>query len=129
MIKNITKKKILVKNFETADSFGKRTKGLMFRNNLPLNSGLLMIFKKEGEHGIWMLGMRFPIDLVFIDCKKRIVDIKHSVKPLGKNPNTWKVYKPSKPCKYVLEVNSGLMQKTKTEVGDFLEFNDVAKFF
>ncbi len=122
MIKNLTKKKILVREFETANSIGKKTKGLMFRKELAPHSGLLMIFRNERKHEIWMFGMRFPIDIVFIDKRKRIVDIKHSVKPMGKNPKTWRVYRPKEPCKYVLEVNSGLIEKTKTGIGDVLEF-------
>ncbi|MEE9323419.1 MAG: DUF192 domain-containing protein [Candidatus Aenigmarchaeota archaeon] len=122
MIKNITKEKILVKNLETADSIGKKTNGLMFRKNLARDSGLLMVFGYERKHEIWMLGMRFPIDIVFIDKDKRVVDIKHSVKPIGKNPKTWRVYRPKEPCRYVLEVGSGLVEKTKTEIGDVLEF-------
>lgn len=122
MIKNITKDKILVKKLEIADSVGKKTKGLMFRKELSKDSGFLMVFRNERKHEIWMFGMRFPIDIVFIDKDKRIVDIKHSVKPMGKNPKTWRIYRPKEPCRYVLEVNSGLIEKTKTEVGDVLEF-------
>ena len=122
MIKNLTKKKILVKDLEIAKSVGKKTKGLMFRKELAKNSGLLMVFGYDRKHEIWMFGMRFPIDIVFIDKEKRIVEINHSVKPMGKNPKTWRVYRPSKSCRYVLEVNSGIMKKTKTETGDVLDF-------
>lgn len=122
MIKNLTKKIILVKNLETADSIGKKTKGLMFRKELAPDSGLLMVFKFERKNEIWMFGMRFPIDIVFIDKDKKIVDIKHSVKPMGKNPKSWKIYKPKQNCRFVLEINSGMIKKTKTEIGDVLDF-------
>ena len=122
MMKNVTKDKILVKSIEVADSIGKKTKGLMFRENLDPETGFLMVFRYEGKHSIWMPFMRFGIDIVYIDKEKRIVDIKHSVRPIGKNPKTWKVYKPSKPCRYVLEVSSGLMKKSGTKIGDVLEF-------
>ncbi len=122
MIKNLTKKKTLVKDFEIADSIGKKTKGLMFRNSLSEDSGFLMVFNYDRRHEIWMFGMRFPIDIVFIDKRKRIVDIKHSVRPMGKNPRTWRIYKPRQNCRYVLEVNPGLIKRTKTEIGDILEF-------
>jgi uncharacterized membrane protein (UPF0127 family) len=122
MIKNLTKKKILVKDVEIADSIGKKTRGLMFRKALDQDSGFLMVFASERKHEIWMFGMRFPIDIVFIDKDKRIVDIKHSVRPMGRNPKTWRVYSPPKACRYVLEVNPGLIKKTKTEIGDLLDF-------
>lgn len=122
MIRNLTKDKILVKRLEIAESVGKKTKGLMFRKELASDSGLLMVFNYERRHEIWMFGMRFPIDIVFIDRDKRIVDIKHSVKPMGKNPKTWRVYRSKQNCRYVLEVNSDLVKKTKTEIGDVLDF-------
>jgi uncharacterized membrane protein (UPF0127 family) len=122
MIKNITRKKILVRKIEFADSIGKKTKGLMFRDSLAKDAGLLMTFDLERKHEIWMFGMRFPIDIVFIDSAKRIVDIKHSVRPMGRNPFTWRIYRPKKPCRYVLEVNAGLTRRTGTEMGDTLLF-------
>jgi len=122
MIKNVTKGKVIVKNVEIARALGEKTKGLMFRSSLDKDSGLLMPFDKERKHEIWMLGMRFPIDIIFINKDKRIVDVKHNAKPMGRNPMTWRIYRPRKPCKYVLEVNAGAAGKTKTEVGDVLEF-------
>jgi hypothetical protein len=121
-VKNITRKKILVKKIELADSVGKKTKGLMFRKSLAKGTGLLMAFDYERKHEIWMLGMRFPIDIIFIDSRKRIVDIKHSAKPMGKNPMTWRVYRPRRPCKYVLETTAGLANETGTKKGDVLKF-------
>ena len=122
MIKNITKKKTLVEKTEMADSMGKKTRGLMFRKNLGPESGFLMVFRYDGRHSIWMPFMRFGIDIVYIDKEKRIVDIRHSVRPIGKNPMTWRVYKPKEKCRYVLEVASGLVKKSGTETGDVLEF-------
>ncbi|MCK5022557.1 MAG: DUF192 domain-containing protein [Candidatus Aenigmarchaeota archaeon] len=122
MIKNKTKKSTIVKELEWADTVGKQTLGLMFRGKLESGAGFMMNFKFNRKHGIWMPFMRFLIDIIFIDKDKRIVDIKHSVLPIGVNPKTWKVYKPKEQCKYVLEVNAGLMKKTKSHVGDILEF-------
>lgn len=121
-IRNLTKKKILVKKIELADSVGKKTKGLMFRDSLAKDAGLLMTFDAERKHEIWMFCMRFPIDIIFIDSDKRIVDIKHAARPMGKNPMTWRIYRPMKPCKYVLEISAGLAKETQTETGDVLEF-------
>ena len=122
IIKNATKKRVIVSTFEVAESMGSKTKGLMFRGSLEKGHGLLMPFEQERKHEIWMLGMRFPIDIIFIDADKRIVDIKHSAKPMGKNPMTWRIYRPAKTCRYVLEISAGLAKETQTETGDVLEF-------
>lgn len=122
MIKNLSKKRILVRKFEKADSSWEKTRGLMFRKELAKDSGLLMVFNRERKHEIWMFGMRFAIDLIFVDREKRIVDIRHSVRPIGRHPKTWRIYKPKQNCRYVLEVNSELVKKTKTGIGDLLDF-------
>jgi len=122
MIKNLTKNTILAKRVEVADSLGKRMRGLMFRDSLGRNSALLMVFEGEGKYGIWMFGMQFAIDIVFIDMEKRIVDIEHSARPIGLNPKTWKIYRPKKPCAYVLELPAGTAERTGTEIGDVLDF-------
>ena len=122
MIKNLTKNEILARHFEIADSPWKRMKGLMFRDSFGRNSGLLMVFGSERKHGIWMFGMRFAIDIVFADREKRVVGVEHSAKPLGINPDTWRIYKPKKPCAYVLELPAGTIKRTGTEIGDMLDF-------
>ena len=122
MIKNATRKSVLVRKLELADTVGRQTLGLMFRKELGSNSGFLMKFSRNGKHSIWMPFMRFSIDIIFIGKDKRVVDINHSAKPIGLNPKTWRVYMPKKKCMYVLEVNAGLMKKTGSEIGDVLEF-------
>jgi len=93
-----------------ADTPWKRMKGLMFKKK---PEALLLVFDKPGCHGIWMLGMRFPIDLVFIDSEKRVVDVFEGIKPVSWNPRTWKIYKPRKPVKYALELPEGSVKNAK----------------
>lgn len=119
MIVNKASKKTLVRKVELADSLWKQTRGLMFRKSLPKGSGLLMDFKSERKVGIWMLFMRFPIDLIYINSEKKVVDIKGNVKPVSLNPLTWRVYYPKKPARYVLEVPAGTAGKTK--IGESLD--------
>lgn len=122
MIINKTKNTILAKGIEIADNSRKRSKGLMFRDSLPENHALLMVFPKKGNHKIWMFGMRFPLDLVFLDSNKRVIEIHENVKPLNLNPKTWKTYCSGKHAKYVLELSLGTVRKTRTGPGDLLEF-------
>lgn len=121
-IRNLTKKKVLVSDAELAGSVWKKTKGLMFRPSLANGAGLLMPFGRVRRHEIWMLFMRFPIDIIFIGSDKRIVDIAHSVRPIGRSPSTWRIYVPRKACRYVLETKAGLAKRTGTKTGDKLEF-------
>lgn len=121
MIKNKTRDRVLAENLEIADTPGKRSRGLMFRRALPEDTGMLLVTGNEARTGIWMLAMRFPIDIIFISKDKRVVDIVRSAQPV-RGPSTWKIYRPKKPAKYVLEVGEGKAGRTGTRIGDVLEF-------
>jgi uncharacterized membrane protein (UPF0127 family) len=122
MIVNRTRNTPLATEAEVADSARKKARGLMFRDSLPENHGLLMVFPNEGNHRIWMLGMRFPLDLIFLDSDRRVIGLYESVKPMGLDPRTWRTYGPSSPASYVIELNAGMIKGTGTTMGDLLEF-------
>jgi hypothetical protein len=92
-------------------------KGLMFRKT----GKMLFISQKEASYQIWMLFMRFPIDIIFIDKENRIIDIIEHAVPLSWRPQTWTIYTPQKKCLYVLEAESGVVRKKKWSVGDMTE--------
>lgn len=91
----------LPRGLEIADTPRKRALGLMFRKS---PRPLLMDFEKQGNHGIWMLFMRFPIDLIFLDKEKRVITTYKNIKPITLNPKTWKIYRPGSPARYALEI-------------------------
>lgn len=101
------KLKIKYKNKEIETLYLKNllelTLGLMFRRS----GTALMEMPYFGKPGIWMLFMKFHLDIYFLDENLKIVDFIKKVPPLTINPKTWKVYHPKKDCKYVLEIDSG----------------------
>lgn len=117
MIRNMTRSTVLCRHTEVAATAWRKAIGLMGRKRLG-NSGLLMVFSKEGRPGIWMLGMRFPIDLVFLDRRKRVVDIRKNIQPIGFHPKTWMIYYPKRPARYVIELPAGTVKRTATARGD-----------
>ena len=119
-IRNKTSNAVLCERTEFAKSYWQKTKGLMFRKSLSPRKGLLMVFERPTRVGIWMFGMRFPIDVVFIDAKKRVISVRRNLKPMSINLKTWRVYYPPKSAKYILELNKG--QAAKTKKGDILVF-------
>ncbi len=100
---------------EIADTQLKRIEGLMSRKTLPANEGMLFIFDDENHHGIWMMNMGFPIDIVWIDRNLEIVDIAEDAQPCTFN---CPIYQPDEKALYVLEVNSGFVGKNKLRIGD-----------
>jgi uncharacterized membrane protein (UPF0127 family) len=107
---------------EVAESFSSKAFGLMFRKKLSRDSALLMVFEKPGKHSIWMPFMRFPIDIVFLDSRKRAVGLHERARPISFRKGTWRVYYPDKPAKYVIEMAAGMVKRKRIAEGDLLHF-------
>ena len=108
-------KKLTKINVEIADDNEERMKGLMFRERLDENAGMLFIFDKEEYKTFWMKNTWIPLDIVFIDKNFKVVDIKNAV-PCKKELCI--LYKSSQPAEYVLEVNSNFTIKNNINIGD-----------
>jgi uncharacterized membrane protein (UPF0127 family) len=123
-ITNRSRRTVLAGTVEVATSFWKKSLGLMFRGGISEDAGFLMEFGKPSKdlYSIWMLGMFFPIDVVFISAEKEVTDVYGNVPPLSLNPRTWKVYRPTKPVKWILELKAGRARKSGTVAGDKLRF-------
>jgi uncharacterized membrane protein (UPF0127 family) len=103
-----------------ADSDSTRSKGLMFRKELPENQAMLFIFDKEGPYGFWMKNTFIPLDIIWVSRDKEIVDIHAGALPCQKDP--CRVITPRLPAKYVVEVNAGFTEKHKVKIGDKVRF-------
>ena len=115
----------IFKDVEVAQSYKEGMKGLSGRKSIGCG-GLLFVFNREGRHSIWMPNMKFPIDIVYIDKSKRIVDIKHEAKPISVNPRTWRIFIPSGKAKYILEIPAKCSDG-KIKTNDQLQFDiDIA---
>jgi uncharacterized protein len=114
VIFNRTRDAYLADSAERADSAVKRLKGLIGRSAGEFTSGkALWIFPSEGIH---TFGMRFPIDAVYLDSKGKVLRIYHALAPN-------RIAAVMLRAKSVLELPSGVLARSKTEVGDFLEFH------
>lgn len=107
-------------NAEIADDNEERGKGLMFRQGLNENEGMLFIFDDEGYHPFWMKNTLIPLDIIFIGKNFTIVDIK-SAAPCREEPCM--TYSSARPAKYVLEMNENFTLKWDIGIGDKLILN------
>ena len=125
IIRNASKKTVVCRDAEVASGFFRKGLGLMFRKELRQGCGLLMDFSPDGEgmHAIWMPFMRFPIDIVFIGPDRKVTDVFHDVPPIGLRLRTWKVYAPTAPAMWVLELPAGAAKRGKITGGDNMEFS------
>jgi len=82
-----------------------RAKGLMFRDGLADDEGMLFVFDEPGEYPFWMKNMKFPIDMVWLDEDRNVTHIEAIVPPCKKDPCP--VYSPHARSLYVLELAAG----------------------
>ncbi|MFH1073855.1 MAG: DUF192 domain-containing protein [Candidatus Firestonebacteria bacterium] len=114
-----TKKILVIKDkkvfVEIADTAEKRAAGLMFREKLEKNSGMLFIFKKPVKTSFWMYNTTLPLSIAFIDEKGIILQIE-DMKPKDLTPvfTRYKVL-------YALEVNKGWFETNKIRIGDIVK--------
>jgi len=108
---------------EVADNIIKRTKGLMFRKTLSEKEGMLFVFNEESYHSFWMMNMSFPIDIIWINNEKKVVDIVENAQPCKL---TCSSYRPKETALYVLEVNANFTEKHGVKIGSSLEFESNA---
>ncbi len=95
--------------------------GLEGRDGLPENRGMLFVYDKPAPYSFWMKNMKFPIDIIWVDEKYRIVDITKNLSP-ATFPQS---FQPSKPAQYVLEVNAGFTEKNNIAVGDAVTLSSI----
>ena len=107
-------------NVEIADTPKEHTVGLMNREYLNPDNGMLFIFDVENRYCFWMKNTLIPLDIIWLDKNQNVIFIKHNAKPCETDP--CETFSPNKNAKYVLEINSGLAKEIELEEGDYLEF-------
>ena len=109
-----------VVNIEIADDDQLRAQGLMYRDHLAPDAGMLFFFAREDEYPFWMKNTRIPLDIIWIDSNRRIAHVKHEVPPC-RTPDC-PSYPPNAKAQYVLELAGGEAAKHGLKAGDLLRF-------
>jgi uncharacterized membrane protein (UPF0127 family) len=102
---------------EIADTTAERTRGLMFRQLLTDDFGMLFIFGTESFRSFWMRNTFVSLDIIFIDESGEIVSIGENTEPLSDTS-----VRSEAPAKYVLEVPAGTTETLGIDAGDHIEF-------
>jgi uncharacterized membrane protein (UPF0127 family) len=97
---------------EVADTAEARAQGLMYRETLAEDRGMLFIFEQDVDSPFWMANTLLPLSIAFVDARGTIVDIK-DMQPL----DTTLVYAKA-PYRFALEVNQGCFAVWGVAPGD-----------
>lgn len=108
---------------EVANSQEKRAKGLMFRKQLPQNTGMLFVFSYEDYRYFYMKNTLIPLDIAFFNAQMEIVSIKQ-MEPLDET-----TVPSDKKAMYALEMNRGFFENEGIKVGDKAKLLTSVKYF
>lgn len=118
---------ISVKNnillLEVAATDNQRATGLMNRDSLEENRGMIFVFEKEQSVSFWMKNTRIPLSVAYINKEGKILEI-YNMKPYSLEPV------PSKRSSilYALEVNEGYFELKGIEIGDTIDLEPVKNY-
>ena len=101
-------------NAELASTPQQREIGLMFRNAMPANDGMLFVFEQPGQQCFWMRNTLIPLSVAFIGDDGSVVNIDDM------KPQTLDSHCSAKPVRFVLEMNEGWFAKRGIRAGSRL---------
>jgi uncharacterized protein len=105
---------------EVAETKQQQEKGLMFIESLPVNSGMLFIYKDEAPRSFYMKNTYIPLDIIWMDKEKKVVFIKENAE--AAKLDVYETIQPQEEAMYVLELNAGSADKIGLRIGDKFEF-------
>lgn len=109
-------------DIEIADTDYDVQTGLMYRDSMKDDRGMLFVFPTMKERFFYMKNTKFPIDIIYLDNNKTIVSFQENAKPFDESSLPSYV-----PAQYVLEVNAGLAEKWLLEIGDRMEYSEIGE--
>ena len=106
---------------EVADDEPERARGLMFRDALAQDHGMLFIHPVEEPQSYWMKNTKIPLDILYFDSDRKLVSQQRDVPPCSLGDGC-PPYPSDAPARYVLELNPGEAARLKLQDGAELRF-------
>lgn len=97
---------------EVATTFEQRLRGLMFREKLARNDGMLFVFDEPAYHSMWMKNTPLPLSVAFLDGDGRILNIADM------EPHTLDLHYAAGPARYAIETHKGWFAERGVKPGD-----------
>lgn len=111
---------------ELAKSKLQRRYGLMFREKLLKNEGMLFEFENPEVLNFWMKNTLIPLSIGYFDSNKKLFKIL-DMEPASPMDNFPEVYSSEKPAKFALEMKKGWFEENKIKVGEKFLFDSRGK--
>lgn len=109
---------------EIADNDAERARGLMYRDQLAADAGMLFLFGRQGPQAFWMKNTRIPLDILYFDEDWRLVGWSLDTPPCSLGDRC-PSYPSQAPAQFVLELNAGTARRIGAQLGDRLAVQGV----
>jgi uncharacterized membrane protein (UPF0127 family) len=108
---------------EVADTDEERRRGLMFREELDENRGMLFTWDETENRSFWMKNTLIPLDIIFIDEEKSIINIEEAYPQPGVKDAELERYRSEEAAKYVIEANLNYTDRNRIRENDTVSFS------
>jgi hypothetical protein len=105
---------------EVARTEAEREQGLMYRQKLDADAGMIFLFERSFPQTFWMKNTLIPLDMLFISSDRKIVGIVANAEPLTLTTRGVRT-----PSQFVLEIGGGLSAKLGIREGQQVQFRGV----
>jgi uncharacterized protein len=105
---------------EIADTPQKQETGMMYRENIPEDFGMLFVYESEDYRGFWMKNCLVSLDIIYLDKYKQVINIHDNVPPCKREP--CKSYRSVRPAQYVLELRANRSRELNIRPGNNVFF-------
>lgn len=104
-------------DIEIADTDYERQTGLMYRESMEQDQGMLFIYPNEAPRSFYMKNTYIALDIIFYDKDSIAVSFQENAKPLDETS-----LPSEKPAQFILELNAGKVKQWNIELGDKIDF-------
>jgi uncharacterized membrane protein (UPF0127 family) len=110
---------------EVAKTIPQKSKGLMNRDHLCQNCGMIFVSSFDIPQIFWMKNTLIPLDIIFVNSQGKVINIATATPEPGVTDTKLKLYQSDSPSKYVIELNAGTGKKIMLGPGDIINLSSI----
>jgi len=107
-------------SLEIADNAHARERGLMYRESMPANHGMIFVFAEDAPRSFYMRNTQIALDIIYVNARQEVVSIKQM------QPRDLTTVPSDAPARWAIELNEGTAGRVGVKVGDKLDIPPTA---
>lgn len=111
-------------SLEVAANGEERAEGLMYRESLPENHGMVFVYDEEGQRTFWMKNTLIPLDIIYLDANRTVLNVAEAEPQPNASDDDLERYPSDGPAQYVIELERGFAEEHGVEPGTEVVFHE-----